>query len=40
MVVEADGLGKSYGPKKVFSNARFSIERGDRVALVGVNGAG
>jgi ATP-binding cassette subfamily F protein 3 len=40
MVVEADGLGKSYGPKRVFSNARFSIERGDRVALVGVNGAG
>src|SRR3954447_19203332 len=40
MVVEADGLGKSYGAKKVFSNARFSIERGDRVALVGVNGAG
>ena len=40
MIVEADGLGKSYGPKRVFSNARFSIERGDRVALVGVNGAG
>jgi ATP-binding cassette, subfamily F, member 3 len=40
MVVEAEGLGKSYGPKRVFSNARFSIERGDRVALVGVNGAG
>src|SRR6516165_315655 len=40
IVVEAEGLGKSYGPKRVFSNARFSIERGDRVALVGVNGAG
>ena len=40
MVVEAEGLGKSYGPKRVFSNARFSIERGDRVGLVGVNGAG
>jgi ATP-binding cassette subfamily F protein 3 len=40
MVVEADGLGKSYGPKQVFSNARFTIERGDRLALVGVNGAG
>ncbi|WP_109489353.1 ribosomal protection-like ABC-F family protein [Occallatibacter savannae] len=40
MVVEAESLGKSYGPKRVFSNARFSIERGDRVALVGVNGAG
>ncbi len=40
MVVEAEALAKSYGPKLVFSGARFSIERGDRVALVGVNGAG
>ncbi|HEX4758947.1 MAG TPA: ABC-F family ATP-binding cassette domain-containing protein [Terracidiphilus sp.] len=40
IVVEAEGLAKSYGPKHVFSNARFTIERGDRVALVGVNGAG
>ncbi|WP_348263762.1 ABC-F family ATP-binding cassette domain-containing protein [Telmatobacter sp. DSM 110680] len=39
-VVEAEGLAKSYGEKQVFSNARFTIERGDRVALVGVNGAG
>jgi ATP-binding cassette subfamily F protein 3 len=38
--VEAEGLGKSYAAKHVFSNARFTIERGDRVALVGVNGAG
>src|SRR6266568_1402074 len=40
MVVEAEGLAKSYGPKRVFSGARFTIERSDRVALVGVNGAG
>jgi len=40
MVVEAEDLAKSYGPKHVFSNGRFYIERGDRVALVGVNGAG
>jgi ATP-binding cassette subfamily F protein 3 len=40
MVVDAEGLAKSYGAKQVFCNARFSIERGDRVALVGVNGAG
>ena len=39
-VVEAERLGKSYGPKQVFQDARFSIMRGDRVALVGVNGAG
>ena len=40
MVVEAEGLSKSYGPKQVFHGVRFRIERGDRVALVGVNGAG
>jgi len=40
MVVEAEGLSKSYGEKRVLSNVRFNIERGDRVALVGVNGAG
>ncbi len=39
-MAEAEGLGKSYGAKCVFANARFGIERGDRVALVGVNGAG
>jgi ATP-binding cassette subfamily F protein 3 len=40
MVVEAEGLSKSYGAKQVLNGVRFGIERGDRVALVGVNGAG
>jgi ATP-binding cassette, subfamily F, member 3 len=40
IVAEAEGLAKSYGPKQVFSDARFNFSRGDRVALVGVNGAG
>jgi len=40
IVAEAKDLGKSYGPKQVFSRANFVIERGDRIALVGVNGAG
>jgi ATP-binding cassette subfamily F protein 3 len=39
-VVAAENLRKDYGIKCVFSDARFTIERGDRVALVGVNGAG
>ncbi|MGH9605812.1 MAG: ABC-F family ATP-binding cassette domain-containing protein [Terracidiphilus sp.] len=39
-VVEAEGLAKSYAAKRVFADARFTIDRGDRVALVGVNGAG
>src|SRR5208337_4004289 len=29
MVVEADGLAKSYGPKQVFAGARFNLSRGD-----------
>jgi ATP-binding cassette subfamily F protein 3 len=40
LVAEAVQLGKSYGTKCVFRDARFTIDRGDRVALVGVNGAG
>jgi ATP-binding cassette subfamily F protein 3 len=40
VVAEAKDLGKSYGPKHVFSGGNFVIERGDRIALVGVNGAG
>ena len=40
MVVEAEGVAKSYGEKHVLDKVRFNIERGDRVALVGVNGAG
>src|SRR3569833_3752658 len=34
------GVAMSYGSKLVFSNASFHIERGDRIARVGVNGAG
>jgi ATP-binding cassette subfamily F protein 3 len=40
VVVLAEGLGKSYGDKKVFSGLDFEIVRGSRVALVGKNGAG
>ena len=40
IVAEAEGLAKGYGQKQVFSGGRFTIERADRVALVGVNGAG
>ena len=40
LVAEGEALAKSYGEKHVFANARFTIERGDRLALVGVNGAG
>jgi ATP-binding cassette subfamily F protein 3 len=40
IVAEFKNVSKSYGAKHVFSDANFVIERGDRVALVGVNGAG
>ena len=38
--VIADSVGKSYGEHTVFSNASFTIERGQKVAFVGKNGEG
>ncbi len=40
IVAEFKNVSKSYGSKFVFGDANFVIERGDRVALVGINGAG
>src|SRR5258708_2958150 len=40
IVAEFQNVSKSYGDHEVFSGANFVIERGARVALVGVNGAG
>ena len=38
--VNLDTVGKSYGEKNIFSNASFTIHRGDKVAFVGRNGEG
>jgi ATP-binding cassette subfamily F protein 3 len=38
--VTTESLGKSYGDKLIFSNANFTIERGEKVAFVGRNGEG
>ncbi len=38
--VQADGVGKAFGDKRVFANASFMIGRGDKVAFVGRNGEG
>src|SRR5664279_3014579 len=40
IVAEFKGVAKAYGDHTVFSAVDCYIERGDRVALVGVNGAG
>lgn len=40
VVAEVKGAGKSFGGKHVFSGAEFTIEKGDRIALVGRNGEG
>ncbi len=33
------GLGKSYGDQRVLGDLDFHIEAGERVALLGLNGA-
>ena len=39
-VLRVDGVGKSFGGKQVFSGVELLLARGDKVAVVGVNGAG
>ena len=40
VVLELEGIHKRYGPLTLFSGLNCKIERGDRIAVVGVNGAG
>ncbi len=39
-MMELRGIKKSYGTLQVFDGVDFDIDRGDRIAFVGVNGAG
>ena len=39
-VVRLEGICKHYGENRVIDNFDFEITRGDRIAIVGVNGAG
>ncbi len=40
MLLTASALGLEFGSDEIFSNLTFTINQGDRIALVGVNGAG
>jgi ATP-binding cassette subfamily F protein 3 len=39
IVMELKDLAKSYGPIEVFESLDFKVERGERIAIVGLNGA-
>ena len=40
VVLEADGLTKGYGGPSVFEDVTFGLERGERLVVMGLNGAG
>ena len=40
IVAEVKDVGKAFGKKRIFSGANFTIERGQKIALVGRNGEG
>jgi ABC transport system ATP-binding/permease protein len=40
LVIEAKGIGKSYGEKSIVKDLSLRIFRGDRLGIVGANGAG
>jgi len=40
VVMELKSISKKYGDNLVLTNLNFMVERGDRIAFVGVNGAG
>ncbi|HMC41266.1 MAG TPA: ATP-binding cassette domain-containing protein, partial [Acidimicrobiales bacterium] len=40
VVLEADGLGQAYGGPMIFEDVTFAVERGERVLVMGLNGAG
>ena len=39
-IMELNDISKSYGPLQIIKNSSISIERGDKIALIGANGKG
>ncbi|MGI8792458.1 MAG: ABC-F family ATP-binding cassette domain-containing protein [Acidimicrobiales bacterium] len=40
VVLEAEGLAKAYGGPPIFEDVTFALERGERLLVLGLNGAG
>ena len=40
MVITVENFTKSYGEKELFTGIDFSLDEGDKVGIVGVNGTG
>jgi ATP-binding cassette subfamily F protein uup len=40
LIIEAKGIGKTYGDRKIVDNFSIRVQRGDRIGIVGPNGAG
>src|SRR6478672_6523588 len=40
LIIEAKGIGKSYGDRAIVDNFSIRVQRGDRIGIVGPNGAG
>ena len=40
MLIELQDLGKSFGEHEVLKHVTASVERGDRIGIIGANGTG
>src|SRR6202007_1241310 len=40
LIIEAKGIGRTYGDRKIVDDFSIRVQRGDRIGIVGPNGAG